>query len=96
MERAISFQCSPDEFSEFIKNAVRDVLGELHKDTSATSPPVDVTVLTSNEVCKLLHISLPTLQKYRECGAIKAKLIRGKYFYLKTEIEKALTAFKKN
>lgn len=90
MERTISFQCTPDELFELIKNAVRTVTAENKADTQINIPQAD-GVLSSKEVCELLHISAPTLIRYRKEGKIKGKRVGGKIFYKKSEVEKAIT-----
>lgn len=90
MERTISFQCTPDELFELIKNAVRTVNAEGKEQARVNTPKVD-DVLSPKEVCKLLQISAPTLIRYRKEGKIKGKRVGGKVFYKMSEVERAIT-----
>lgn len=93
MERAISFSCSPEEFFDQLKHAVREVILENQANPRQTnSPPFfdQDEILTSKEVCAMLDISAPSLIKYRRLGLIKGKLVGGKYYYLKEDIKKTI------
>lgn len=90
-------QYSSSEFTEIIKQAVREVLSEQVIPANANAPPkVDArNFVSSKELCKLLSISLPTLIKYRQTGIIRGKKIGGKYYYKLSEIERVLTPSKR-
>ena len=66
MERTISFHCTPDELFELIKSAVRTVNAESKQDQNQDTPQTGLEILSTKEVCKLLHVSQPTLIRYRK------------------------------
>jgi|GEM_PF-6322959 len=93
MKKVLTYEYSPQELTELIQNAVRDVLADfsLAHPVANNSPPLaDPEVLSSKEVCAMLGISAPTLIKYRKEGKISGKRIGGKIFYIKSNIEKLL------
>jgi excisionase family DNA binding protein len=90
MERTISFQCTPDELFELVKNAVRAVNSEHQNAAQAKSAKEELEVLSSKEVCRLLRVSAPTLIKLRREGKIKGKRLNGKILYKRSEVEKTL------
>ena len=61
--------------------------------------PHDVapTFYTRDEVCKLLHVSLPTLDKLTRTGKLQSKQIGKRYLFTREEVATALKAptFKK-
>ncbi|MCD8102761.1 MAG: helix-turn-helix domain-containing protein [Alistipes sp.] len=81
---------SSDETIRFMTKL--DELMEKMKATFSTRTPHlnGEKYLTNQDVCKLLHISLRTLQDYRDRGRLGYIQISGKVLYKETEIIKML------
>ncbi|HEY5370636.1 MAG TPA: helix-turn-helix domain-containing protein [Hanamia sp.] len=88
--------------TEYNESDLRQIISELLSDLlekylSKTSPYLNNSpplssidpLLTRSDVCKILHITLPTLSKLQDEGKIKATIVGGSYRYSK----KNITAF---
>jgi hypothetical protein len=93
MERQITFTYSPEELYSIIKSAVQEALSSQETITYANSPPISspLDILSATEVCKVLHISRPTLIKYSNQKILVGKKVRGKIYYQKSAIEQFLS-----
>ena len=47
------------EFKEFLKGAIREVLGEKHPDVNTLQPPTEI--LNIQQVCDFLHLHISTI-----------------------------------
>lgn len=93
MRRAFFFEYNRDELLELLKDAVREVLHEQNYVAPiANSPPAiqNLDVLSPAQVCDILRISRPTLNKYRKTGKLKGKKTDGKVFYKRSDIDNFL------
>ena len=82
------------ELKKIISEVLSDLLGKHLSKTPpylSNSPPISSIdpLLTRSDVCKILHITLPTLSKLQDEGKIKAIIVGGSYRYSK----KNITAF---
>ncbi|MBS1778064.1 MAG: helix-turn-helix domain-containing protein [Bacteroidetes bacterium] len=93
MKRAFLFECNSDELLELIKVAVRQVFNEQPDKPVSNSPPLyqETEVLSPTEVCAILHVSRPTLAKYRRDGLLLGKKTSGKIFYKRSDVDNFLT-----
>jgi excisionase family DNA binding protein len=79
--QTIQLSLPPDFFSQ-VESIVRKVLSEKNTDEDK--------LLTSEEVMKLLNISITTLQNWRDEGRIPFKRMGNKMLYSKAEILNSL------
>jgi excisionase family DNA binding protein len=54
-------------------------------------PTEELKYLTRNEVCKILHVSLPTLSEYYKKGKIPAYKVGKRVLFKPADIEAVLT-----
>lgn len=90
MERIITLQYTEAEILELFKKAINLIMKEKHL-TKEVEHSTSLDVLSSKEVCSLLHISQPTLIKIRREGKLTCKRISGKVYYRKSDVEKYLS-----
>ena len=88
MRHIITTQYTSEEFKFLIDTAVSEALQQLIPLVlkSTNSPPSTTKLLTRKEVCKILHVSLPTLSKLQRLGKIKAAIICGSYRFSEKQI----------
>lgn len=88
MRHIITTQYTPEEFKLLVDTAVSEALQQLIPLVlkSTNSPPSTTKLLTRKEVCKILHVSLPTLSKLQKLGEIKATIISGSYRFSEKQI----------
>lgn len=82
-------QLSPDQFEETIKKAVRSQLEFLKMDISPIQAKEEY--LSRKEVADLLKIELSTLHNWCKKGKLKPYGIGNRVYFLRSDIEKALT-----
>jgi hypothetical protein len=82
MEGNLMFSLTLPEFRAFLEQTVRQVLNE--------RPIVQDQLLNSEQVMKLLNISVTTLQKWRNTGKIPFTRVDNKIFYTKSEVLSAI------
>jgi len=76
--------------SEF-QNEVKKIVAETIRETKPESnQPNKPEYLTRQEVCKKLHVSLPTLHRLHRENILTAHKIGGRVLYTLESIEKAL------
>ena len=81
-----------EEFSDQLekkitRGLVPSLLEELKKEFQPKKPE---EYLTRDEVCSLLKISLPTLNRYTKEGKLKKYSLIGRVLYKRSEIENSL------
>ena len=76
-----------ETFQEIIRklNEVLEEVKQKHKEQ-----PLSEKWLDNFDVCRLLHISTRTLQKYRDSGVIPFSQYGNKIYYKASDIEKFL------
>ena len=74
-----------DDLKNFIKQALSE---HLVKNTPA--PPFKVEYSSRKEAAKILHVSLPTLDKYTEAGLIKGSRFGRRVLYSLDDITNSL------
>ena len=82
MEKQILISLSVAEFKELVKESLMEIFIEQEKDKK----PQDDKMLTRRELADLLHVSLPTIQKYQNEGRIKYYRIGSRVLYKKSEV----------
>lgn len=74
---------SAESLKEIIQEAVR-------KELAALPGKKETIYLTRSEVVKLLHISLPSIDKAIKTGKLKAYRINGRILFKESEIDLAI------
>lgn len=82
-------QLTPDQFEETIKKAVRSQLDSLKKEIAPVQPKEEY--LSRKEVADLLKVELSTLHNWCKKGKLKPYGIGNRVYFLRSDIEKALT-----
>lgn len=82
-------QLTPDQFEETIRNAVRSQLDSFKKDINPVQQKEEY--LSRKEVAELLKIELSTLHNWCKKGKLKPYGIGNRVYFLRSDIEKALT-----
>ncbi len=77
---------SEDQLKSIVESSVRKIMLELKEDV----PEVDEW-LTSEQVCKMLHISKSTLVNYRKRNEITSHKLQGKLLFNRIEILAKIT-----
>lgn len=77
---------SVEQFQSEIANAVRLGLEQLQTNQKNTITPEQTELLTRNEVCDLLHITLPTLHQWTKEGVVTGYRIGTRIRYKRAEI----------
>ncbi len=85
MQNIILTQFSVEQFQSEIANAVRLGL-EQSQTTQNTTTTEQTELLTRNEVCNLLHITLPTLHNWTKEGLITGYRIGTRIRYKRAEV----------
>ena len=75
-----------DEFQSDLKKIVSDAIRE-HRPEEKTARP---KYGTRDEVKKVIHVSLPTLNRMNKDGILTARKIGGRVLYLWSDVEKAI------
>lgn len=75
-------QITPPELEALIKNAVAKVLAT-HNPPSELQP---AGYITRAQVCKALHITLPTVHAWMKEGKLKAYHIGGRTLFKESEV----------
>jgi excisionase family DNA binding protein len=81
-------QLTVDQLQEIISNAVMLGLQEHQKSVIINDEPESNTLLTREEVSRLLKVSYPTLWSWNKSGTLKAKKMGKKVFYNKEDVMK--------
>ncbi len=66
---------------------LKEHIKELHRLIKGIIPHKEDQLLDAKQVCKILHISLRTLQRYRDAGRIKYYKVNRLTLYKRSEIE---------
>jgi len=77
-----------EEDIQAIVNQIRPVMAE-EIERLMTESTQAITLFSTEDTCKILKCSRPTLQRWRERGYIEGSQIGGKYLYSETAIRKA-------
>jgi excisionase family DNA binding protein len=85
MQNIILTQLSVEQFQSEIANAVRLGLEQLQT-TQKNTTPEQTELLTRNEVCDLLQITLPTLSNWTKEGLITGYRIGTRIRYKRAEV----------
>ena len=86
MDSVIMINLSPDELTELIAGILQNELQNIsHGTNTVGSKPV-----TGKELCDYLHISEPTLIRYRNKGKIPCLVVGDQYRYNIEQVVKAL------
>ena len=80
MENAI-IVITPDQLNSIVESAVRKIMLELKEDT----PQIDEW-LTSEQVCKLLHVSKSTIVNWRLAGKLKSHKIGSRILFKREQV----------
>lgn len=75
-----------DEFQSDLKKIVTDAIREHRHEEKPTRPKYG----TRDEVKKVIHVSLPTLNRMNKDGILKAHKISGRVLYLWDEVYAAI------
>jgi len=86
MQNIILTQFSVEQFQSEIANAVRLGLEQLQTTQNTTTTTEQTELLTRNEVCNLLHITLPTLHNWTKEGLITGYRIGTRIRYKRAEV----------
>jgi excisionase family DNA binding protein len=86
MQNIILTQFSVEQFQSEIANAVRLGLEQLQTTQNTTTTTEQTELLTRNEVCDLLHITLPTLHNWTKEGLITGYRIGTRIRYKRAEV----------
>lgn len=86
-------QLSPEQFEEVIKNALKTQLDFLKKEINPIK--IDEEYLTRKEVASLFKIELSTLHNWCKKGKLQSYGIGNRVYFLRSDIEKALTPLNK-
>lgn len=84
--KTIFLQLTEEEFQEHITIALQKALEKL------TPENHEVAYITRKEAAALLHVSLPTLNKYTKTGKLKSFKINGRVLCRREDIDAALTS----
>ena len=76
---------TPDDLKALISQAISEQLDKL-----PAPPSVETKYLSRKEVCKELHITLPTLNYYTKSGIIKGFKFGRRILYKQPDITEAL------
>lgn len=79
-------QLTVDQLQEIISNAVLQGIQEHQKSIIINDEPESNTLLTREDVSKLLKVSYPTLWSWNKSGTLKAKKMGKKVFYNKEDV----------
>ena len=83
-----------DPQMQMFAQLMESVLKKLERYCATARPMLGGEVyLTSEEVCKLLHLSSRTLQEYRDSGTIAYYKIGGKILYKQSDIQAMLERY---
>jgi excisionase family DNA binding protein len=85
--KQIIFPTDPEEFIELILSGVDKKLVEFLKTINTNQPD---ELLTRQETCDLLKISLATLWAWKRKGKINSYSIGNRVYFKRNEIENAL------
>lgn len=66
---------------------LREFVGELLAEAAAKPQEVEETMLSADEVCKVLGISSNSLWRWGKSGYLKGKKVGRKVFYRKSDID---------
>lgn len=72
------------EFKETLKTVVNKTLEEREM---GSSEPI---FYTRDQLKRILHLSLPTIDRYTNLGILEAKKVGNRTLYLKESVDKAL------
>ena len=86
MQNIILTQFSVEQFQSEIANAVRLGLEQSQTTQKNTTTTEQTELLTRNEVCNLLHITLPTLHNWTKEGLITGYRIGTRIRYKRAEV----------
>jgi len=75
-----------DEFQSDLKKIVNDAIREHQSEVKPARPKYG----TRDEVKKVIHVSLPTLNRMNKEGILKAHKISGRVLYLWDEVYAAI------
>jgi len=75
-----------DEFQSDLKKIVSDAIREHQPEEKPTRPKYG----TRDEVKKVIHVSLPTLNRMNKDGILTARKIGGRVLYLWSDVDKAI------
>ena len=81
------YNLSDEDFSKKLLELKSGILGEIKQNFT---PPVPEKYLTKGEVCQLLKITKPTLDRYTNKGLLKRYSLGGSILFKKSEVEKSL------
>jgi excisionase family DNA binding protein len=84
MNSTIIQSITPEELSETIRKIIRDELSAIRPNDP------ELKFLSRDEVCKLLKISLPTLNEYTKMGIIKGSRVGSRILYSELDIQQAV------
>ncbi|HLN20619.1 MAG TPA: helix-turn-helix domain-containing protein [Bacteroidales bacterium] len=75
------------EFKETLKDVVNRTIEERQ---SGVSEPI---LYTRDQLRRILHLSLPTIDRYTNLGILEAKKVGNRTLYSKESVDKALKEF---
>jgi excisionase family DNA binding protein len=90
METITVLRMDKAEFSELLREAIREELHQILKELN--SKEIEDIILNRKETCKLLDISQGTMQKFQNEGRIPFYRIGRRILFNKSEVLKALEA----
>lgn len=74
--------------SELIEDIKKEIIPELKEQLCKEFQPKEPSVyLSRNEVCKMLHIDLSTLHRWRKDGVLIAYGLGNRIYFKRNEIE---------
>lgn len=85
-----------DYLRKLLQDTIRDVVREILQDTikdvlnDLPQPKEEIKYLTRQQVCSLLHISLPTLTDYVKSGLIRCQRIGKRVLFEESDIRAAV------
>lgn len=92
MQDLILFNTPATELKELFRDVIKEELSNLKQQQKEEN--LTATYLSRQQVCKLLNLSLVTVDKFTRQGILKGYRIGGRIRYKQHEVEESLTAVK--
>src|ERR1044071_8119301 len=89
------FPCEPEQFLQSIRQIIREEVQSMDKQ-KAVPPSVEVQGLMNKplyktaEVCKLFHVTKPTIYAWVRHGKLKPYKIQSRVYFLHQDIQQLL------
>lgn len=82
----------PDDFKEAFKSELIEELSNLINSrlSNQKEQPSQNKYVTRSEVCKMLSVSLPTVDQISKEGILKAHKIKNRVLFVRSEVEQAV------